>query len=83
MLYAFLRSHAAYTQIKSLPYGGSIPHFDAEGLGSIIVPRLPSSIEKQIADSTLAALEKRDKSFELEMKAAMILESAIIREAAR
>jgi type I restriction enzyme S subunit len=76
-LYGFLQSDAAYLQIACLPYGGSIPHFDEEGIATVVVPLLPDEDMEKVGVTALAALESRDRALDMEKEARRIVESAI------
>lgn len=76
-LYGYLQSDAAYRQIASLTYGGSIPHLDERLLGTVIVPELAESEIVQIGETVLRALDDRDRALDLEREARKTIEQAI------
>lgn len=76
-LYGYLQSNAAYKQIASLTYGGSIPHFDEAGMSTVLVPVLEKGLRKQLAKKTLQAVQNRDHALVLDRKARTLVEQAI------
>jgi type I restriction enzyme S subunit len=76
-LFGFLNSRLAYKQISCLTFGGSIPHFDESGIGSVLVPRLSPEREAAIATRVLSAVSARDQALSLELEARVIVEQAI------
>ena len=76
-LYGFLQSDAAYRQIARLPYGGSIPHLDEEGISTVVVPLFSKGTAQELGQTVLNALENRDRALLLEREARQIIESAI------
>lgn len=81
-LFGFLQSGVAFRQIASLPYGGSIPHFDEAGIASVILPLLPSNERREIARRVLNAVESRDEAHDAEREARGLVEMAIEKGAA-
>jgi type I restriction enzyme, S subunit len=76
-LFGFLQSETAYRQIASLPYGGSIPHFDEAGISTVILPLLPHKDRRRIAQEVLSALGARDDALSAERKGRAIVQAAI------
>lgn len=76
-LYGFLSSQIAYRQIRVLPYGGSIPHFDENGIGDVLVPILDNALRSDIAQKVLLACDLRDEAIELDRRARAMVESAV------
>lgn len=76
-LYGFLSSQAAYRQIRVLPYGGSIPHFDAHGISDVVVPIFESGLRSRISNAVLRACDLRDEAIEFDRKARAMIETAV------
>jgi type I restriction enzyme S subunit len=76
-LFGFLQSDAAYRQIASLTYGGSIPHFDEAGIASVVLPLFPPSERRVIAQQVLTAVASRDDALDAERDARALIEDAI------
>ena len=76
-LFAFLDSDIGYSQVIRLPFGGSIPHFTENNIGTVLMPLMPESEMKAISKSVLEAFEKRDQALKLEKKARAMVEFAI------
>jgi type I restriction enzyme S subunit len=76
-LFGFLQSDAAYRQIASLTYGGSIPHFDEAGIASVVLPLLSPKERREIAQQVLTAVSNRDDALDAEHKARALIEDAI------
>lgn len=76
-LFGFLQSNAAYRQIASLAYGGSIPHFDEAGIASVVMPLLPRSERRKLAQQVLTAITSRDDALDAEIKARSLIERTI------
>ena len=76
-LFGFLLSDAAYRQIASLPYGGSIPHFDKLGISTVVVPLLGANDRREIAEEVIAALTAREDALDAERRARALIEEAI------
>lgn len=76
-LFGFLQSGAAYRQIASLPYGGSIPHLDEAGIATVVIPVLANDDQRTISQQVLSAVTDRDDALALERSARAIVESAI------
>jgi type I restriction enzyme S subunit len=80
-LFGYLQSDAAYRQIASLAYGGSIPHFDAESISGVIVPLFDPKERQRISADVLSAMEARDDALTAELQARAMVEEAIERGA--
>lgn len=76
-LFGYLSSLLAYRQIACLTYGGSIPHFDAAGIKTVLIPRLSAEQEAEIGRKVLVAQEDRDQALQLELDARNDVESLI------
>lgn len=76
-LYGFLQSEAAYRQIAVLTYGGSIPHLDEAGIGSVVVPLPGERDVRIIGEMVLRALTERDEALDMEKAARALVERAI------
>ncbi len=76
-LFGFLQSEAAYRQIASVTYGGSIPHFDESGISRVIVPLLNDEERSAIAKAVLEAVDARDEALSDERTAREMVETAI------
>lgn len=76
-LFGFLQSDAAYRQIASLTYGGSIPHFDEVGIASVVLPLLTANERREVAEHVLAAVRNRDDALDAEREARALVEEAI------
>jgi type I restriction enzyme S subunit len=76
-LFGFLQSDAAYRQIVSLPYGGSIPHFDESGLSTVVLPLLSTKERGRLAHDVLSAVTARDDALSAERRARALVEEAI------
>jgi len=76
-LFGFLQSEAAYRQLASLTYGGSIPHFDEAGIASVVLPLLPPRERLDIAQQVLTAIANRDDALDAEREARALIEDAI------
>jgi len=76
-LFGFLQSDAAYRQIASLTYGGSIPHFDEAGIASVVLPLFSSAERQEIAQRVLTAVSNRDDALDAEHEARALIEHAI------
>lgn len=76
-LFGFLQSDAAYRQIASLTYGGSIPHFDENGIASVVLPLLPANERREVSEHVLAAVRNRDDALDAEREARALVEDAI------
>lgn len=81
-LFGFLQSDAAYRQIASLTYGGSIPHFDEAGIASVVLPLFSPKERRNIAHRVLTAVANRDDALDAEHKARALVEDAIEKGAA-
>lgn len=77
LLFAFLSSQVGYQQVRVLPFGGSIPHFNESGIGSVLVPTLPEKTRKSVSTRILKALEARDKALDMELEGRRLVEQAI------
>ena len=73
-LFGFLQSEVAYRQIACLSYGGSIPHFDTDGIASVLMPTCERAIANSIVTDTLSAVESRDQALSLDRKACRLVE---------
>lgn len=81
-LFGFFASNVAYQQVRVLTYGGSIPHFDENGIRSVWVPLLGGERGAiKIGEELLDALRDRDAAWALEHQARSLVER-IIEEAA-
>jgi type I restriction enzyme S subunit len=76
-LFGFLQSEAAYRQIASVTYGGSIPHFDEAGVSQVVVPLLDQALASKIVADVLAAVDARDEALTAERGARLEVEAAI------
>lgn len=76
-LFGFLSCQAAYRQIRVLPYGGSIPHFDENGIGDVVVPIFGNTLRSEISRKVLLACDLRDEAIELDRKARAMVEAAV------
>lgn len=76
-LFGFLQSDAAYRQIASLTYGGSIPHFDEAGIATVVLPLLSPKDRQEIAQQVLTAVSNRDDALDAERGARALIEDAI------
>jgi type I restriction enzyme S subunit len=76
-LYGFLQSDAAYKQIASLTYGGSIPHFDEAGISTVVMPLISDDEQTEISKAVLSSVEARDDALSAERSARRMVESAI------
>jgi type I restriction enzyme S subunit len=80
-LFGFLQSELAYAQIARLPYGGSIPHFDENGIASVVLPLIQQEKRDEVSDKVLAATAGLDQALMLEKEARQLVEAAIDRGA--
>lgn len=76
-LFGFLQSDAAYRQIASLTYGGSIPHFDEAGIASVVLPLLSPDERRELAEQVLTAVNNRDEALDADRRARALVEDAI------
>jgi len=76
-LFGFLQSDAAYRQIASLTYGGSIPHFDESGISKVVLPLFGAEDRREIAKRVLSAVIARDDALDAERRARALIEDAI------
>lgn len=76
-LFGFLQSEAAYRQIASVTYGGSIPHFDEAGISQVVVPLVDEALASKIVADVLAAVDARDEALAAERGARSEVEAAI------
>lgn len=76
-LFGFLQSDAAYRQIASLTYGGSIPHFDEAGISTVVLPLFGAEERREIADTVITAVTARDEALDSERRARALIEAAI------
>ena len=76
-LFGFLQSDAAYRQIASLTFGGSIPHFDEAGISTVVLPLLGAEERRQIAQEVLSAVKAREDALDSERAARAMIEDAI------
>lgn len=76
-LFGFLQSVAAYRQIASVTYGGSIPHFDVAGISQVILPLFDRQSISTIVTDVLAAVDARDDALSAERAARALVETAI------
>jgi len=73
-LWAFLDSDVGYSLVRRLPFGGSIPHLDENGLRQVPMPLMDESEMRSISRSVLQALNDRDDALDLEREARRIVE---------
>jgi type I restriction enzyme S subunit len=74
-LYAYLRTDAGNSILKTNQYGSVIQHIEPEHLAQIPIPNPPDSIKHKINDLVLRSFELRDESNEMIDKAtAMLIE---------
>ena len=76
-LFGFLQSQAAYRQIASLTYGGSIPHFDEDGIASVVIPLFSIGERREMAREVVASVDCRDDALDAERQACALIEHAI------
>ncbi|MBL8601050.1 MAG: hypothetical protein JNK72_03910 [Myxococcales bacterium] len=76
-LFGFLQSQAAYRQIASLTYGGSIPHFDEDGIASVVIPLFSASERRELARDVVTSVDCRDDALDAERQACTLVEHAI------
>lgn len=77
-LYGYLNSRSAQAQISVLTYGGSIPHFDEDGISTVVIPLIgDDAYRREIGQRILCALDNREKALELERHARTLVEQAI------
>lgn len=77
-LYGYLNSRSAQAQISVLTYGGSIPHFDEDGISTVVIPLIgDDAYRREIGQRILCALDNREKALELERHARTLIEQAI------
>jgi type I restriction enzyme S subunit len=76
-LFGFLQSDAAYRQIASLTYGGSIPHFDESGISTVVLPLFGAEDRREIAEEVVTAVSARDGALDSERRARALIEDAI------
>jgi type I restriction enzyme, S subunit len=76
-LYGFLQSAAAYQQIASLAYGGSIPHFDEAGIASVLLPLFQANERREVAQDVLKAVAARDDALDAEHHARALVVDAV------
>lgn len=76
-LFGFLQSQVAYRQIASLTYGGSIPHFDEDGIASVVIPVLSDRERREIAHDVIASINCLDDALDAAREACTLVEGAI------
>lgn len=76
-LFGFLQSRVAYAQVAPLAYGGSIPHFDEVGIGSVVVPLFDDDERDALSDQVLDAVDSHDQALEADRAARSLVEQAI------
>lgn len=76
-VFGFLQSQIAYTQIATLPYGGSIPHLDESGLSTILMPLFSGEENAAIGTAVAEAISAQETALTLDRKARHLVEHAI------
>ncbi len=76
-VFGFLQSQTAYTQIATLPYGGSIPHLDESGLSTILIPLFSEEENAKIGTAVAEAINDQETALTLDRKARYLVEHAI------
>jgi type I restriction enzyme S subunit len=76
-LCAFLSTPYGYHQIRKDIYGGVVDHITEVHIGTVLVPKASSSVQKRIGDAVREAYELKDRANELEDEAIRQLENII------
>ena len=63
-VYGFLQSNAAYRQIASLTYGGSIRTLTSLGIATVVLPLFGAEDRREIAAEVLAGVTARDDALD-------------------